>query len=122
MSHFVIIDGVRYVPAVIDQPVNYTDVRDKAIELSCEHFGITVEQLKSESRLRNLVDARSICFKVISECSTTTLTRIGEDFGKNHATVLHGTRKAQNLIETDKEFRNAFEKIKNIVKSEFDIE
>lgn len=67
--------------------------------------------LKRKTRKREYVDARAIAFYIIKTELNLSLDAIGKFFEKNHATVLHGLRVFYNLIETDKSFKNKFNKI-----------
>lgn len=67
--------------------------------------------LKRKTRKREYVDARAIAFYIIKTELELSLEAIGRCFDKNHATVLHGLRVFYNLIETDKSFKNKFNKI-----------
>ena len=87
------------------------------ISCVCEYFNITREQMLSKSRLRQIVQARQIamyeCRSLIPNCSLST---IGAELGgKDHATVLHACSTVQNLMSTDKLFRQWVEDIEGMV-------
>jgi len=72
-----------------------------------EYFGLTIEQMNSKTRKRNIVQARQLSMYFSKLHTKASLTSIGLQCGnKDHATVLHAFKTVQNLIETDKEFRN----------------
>ena len=58
------------------------------LQQTAEHFGVTVEALKSKSRKRELVEARA-CYSVLCHESGMTLQAIGDTINKNHATIIH---------------------------------
>ena len=73
----------------------------------CDYFKISRESLLSSTRKRTIVQARQIsmylCRNFIPGCSLST---IGEETGgKDHSTVLHACMTVQNLVETDRSFR-----------------
>jgi cystathionine beta-lyase/cystathionine gamma-synthase len=74
--------------------------------------------LKNKTRRREYVDARAIAFYILKSEMNMSLEAIGRVFNKNHATVLHGIRLFYNLIETDKAFKNKFNKILFLFKKE----
>ena len=87
------------------------------ISTVCEYFNITRDTLLSKSRKRQIVQARQIamyeCRNLISGCSLST---IGSELGgKDHATVLHACSTVQDLMSTDKLFRQWVEDIENMV-------
>jgi len=65
----------------------------------------------STDRYRANVDARFILFKICRELLHLTFMKIGNLVGKDHATVLYGCRKFDDLIVTDREFRDNYEAV-----------
>ena len=95
-----------------------TDVTiDLIVDTVCEYFNITRDILLSKSRKRQIVQARQIamyeCRNLIPNCSLST---IGSELGgKDHATVLHACTTVQDLMSTDKTFRQYVTDIENMV-------
>ena len=95
-----------------------TDVSiDLIVDTVCEYFNITRDILLSKSRKRQIVQARQIamyeCRNLIPNCSLST---IGAELGgKDHATVLHACTTVQDLMSTDKTFRQYVTDIENMV-------
>ena len=95
-----------------------TDVSiDLIVNTVCEYFNITRDILLSKSRKRQIVQARQIamyeCRNLIPNCSLST---IGSELGgKDHATVLHACTTVQDLMSTDKAFRQYVTDIENMV-------
>ena len=85
----------------------------------CDYFGITRDALQSKSRKRQIVQARQIAMymsrSLISNCSLST---IGAELGgKDHATVLHACTTVNDLISTDKSFKQYVNDIEKILVS-----
>ena len=95
-----------------------TDVSiDLIVDTVCEYFNITRDILLSKSRKRQIVQARQIamyeCRNLIPNCSLST---IGSELGgKDHATVLHACTTVQDLMSTDKSFRQYVADIESMV-------
>ena len=95
-----------------------TDISiDLIVDTVCEYFNITRDILLSKSRKRQIVQARQIamyeCRNLIPNCSLST---IGSELGgKDHATVLHACTTVQDLMSTDKTFRQYVTDIENMV-------
>ena len=95
-----------------------TDVTiDLIVDTVCEYFNITRDILLSKSRKRQIVQARQIamfeCRNLIPNCSLST---IGSELGgKDHATVLHACTTVQDLMSTDKTFRQYVSDIESMV-------
>lgn len=62
-------------------------------------------------RKRKLADSRTLAMKLIRQYTKLSFKEIGEFWksgsyrGKDHASILHNVRKADNLIETDDKFQ-----------------
>ena len=90
---------------------------DTIIDTVCEYFNITRELLLSKTRKRQIVQARQIamyeCRNLVPGCSLST---IGSELGgKDHATVLHACNTVQDLMSTDKSFRQWIEDIEGMI-------
>ena len=90
---------------------------DDIISSVCEYFNITRDMLLSTTRKRQIVQARQIamyeCRNLIQNCSLST---IGAELGgKDHATVLHACNTVQDLMATDKLFRQWVEDIEGMI-------
>lgn len=90
---------------------------DTIVKTVCEYFNITRDILLSKSRKRQIVQARQIamyeCRNLLQNCSLST---IGAELGgKDHATVLHSCTTVQDLMATDKLFRQWVEDIEGMI-------
>jgi len=75
-----------------------------------EYFGLSIEQMNSNTRKRNIVQARQLAMFFSKEMTKASLTAIGLQCGnKDHATVLHACKTVKNLSETDKVFKGYVE-------------
>jgi chromosomal replication initiator protein len=77
-----------------------------------DYFGLPLEAIHSKTRKREIVQARQLAMYFSKKMTKASLATIGLHCGnKDHATVLHACRTVNNLIETDKQFRNYVEEI-----------
>lgn len=75
-------------------------------KIICDYFDLSVEQLKSKTRKREIVQARQIAMYFSKQMTKSSLAKIGSLCGgKDHATVLHACKTVTNLCETDKQFK-----------------
>jgi chromosomal replication initiator protein len=75
-----------------------------------DYFDLPIELLKSKTRKREVVQARQIAMYFSKNLTKASLANIGLHCGgKDHATVLHACRTVNNLMETDKRFRQYIE-------------
>jgi chromosomal replication initiator protein len=82
-----------------------------------QYFGLSVEEMNSKTRKRNIVQARQLAMFFSKEHTRASLTTIGLQCGnKDHATVLHACKTVKNLLETDKEFRTYYDDLDRMIK------
>lgn len=67
------------------------------INAAAAAFGVTVEEMKSKTRRREVAYARYTAMRLIRENTKLLLSEIGELFGRDHATALHGIRRHSEL-------------------------
>lgn len=67
--------------------------------VTCEFYGVSLEELKGSSRSRKLVDARQVAMYLTRELTDMSLPKIGAGFGnRDHSTVMHSVRKITKRI------------------------
>lgn len=84
------------------------DLTIRKIEQSvCDYFNITIEEIGSKSRKRQIVQARQIAMYLCRNLLTNfSLASIGAEIGgKDHATVLHSCNIVSDLMTTDRTFK-----------------
>ena len=93
--------------------INPEDISvDYIQKIVCDYFNIHIEQLKSKTRKREIVQARQIAMFLSKNYTKLSLASIGAQIGgKDHATVLHACKTVNNLIDTDKKFRRYVDEI-----------
>jgi chromosomal replication initiator protein len=73
---------------------------------------VRVERLNTNTRKREIVEARYISMYFSKQKTRHTLDYIGESIGgKDHATVLHACKTVNNLMETDRKFREKIDEL-----------
>lgn len=78
----------------------------------CDYFEFPVEILQTKTRKREIVQARQIAMYFSKSMTKHSLASIGAQIGKkDHATVLHACRTVNNLMDTDKKFKNYVKEI-----------
>jgi chromosomal replication initiator protein len=83
----------------------------------CDYFDMDMDQLKSKTRKREIVQARQIAMFFAKSMTKSSLATIGSQIGnKDHATVLHACKTVNNLIDTDKGFRVYIDEIEKKLK------
>lgn len=64
-------------------------------------FGLTVADLKGNVRTKQIAYARHIAFYICNTHPDIGLSTIGRHFGRDHTTVLYGSRRIATLIKHD---------------------
>jgi chromosomal replication initiator protein len=81
-------------------------------KIVCDYFGLPLESIGSKTRKREIVQARQLAMYFSKKLTKASLATIGLHCGnKDHATVLHACRTVNNLMDTDKQFRNYVEEL-----------
>jgi chromosomal replication initiator protein len=74
--------------------------------LVCEYFEVPIEMVKSQTRKREIVQARQISMYLAKAHTKSSLKSIGHFFGgRDHSTVIYACQTVEDLIDTDKKFK-----------------
>lgn len=72
-----------------------------------DSFKVTVDEMKDKTRKKEIVIARQTAMYFAKNYTNLSLKAIGYHFGKrDHTTVLHAIEAVNNMLDTDKEFKN----------------
>lgn len=83
----------------------------------CQKYGISLKDLMRLTRKEPIPDARFMVWRLARELDyRITLDKLGEMFGKDHSTVIHGIQAIQEKIDTEDETRRIYESIINSLK------
>tara|TARA_R110001599_G_scaffold178277_2_gene370744 strand:- start:109 stop:534 length:426 start_codon:yes stop_codon:yes gene_type:complete len=58
--------------------------------------GITVEKMRSRTRVRGIVDVRQVAMYLVDKYTRLTLSKTGQLFNRDHATVLHSKNRVKD--------------------------
>ncbi|MBW3657102.1 MAG: chromosomal replication initiator protein DnaA [Actinobacteria bacterium] len=82
------------------------------------YFSLSVEELCSPSRSRQLVTARQIAMYLVREMTDLSLPRIGKAFGgRDHTTVMHANSKIANLMQERRAIYDQVQELTNRIKT-----
>lgn len=97
---------VENVAAVLNPKVEQitTASPDTIIDVTVELLNVSVEDLKSSSRRREISQARQIAMYLMRQHTDLSLPRIGEKFGgKDHTTVIYSCDKIAKRLRKDRQ-------------------
>ena len=77
-----------------------------------EYFDLTVENLKSKKRTANINYARQVAMYLCKMTTEETIERIGLEFNRDHATVIHACDKINEEYKTNEELKKQIKEIK----------
>jgi chromosomal replication initiator protein len=90
---------------------------DHIMKVTADYFDISVKQLTSPNRSRQLVTARQICMYLCREMTDASLPTISNAFGgRHHSTTIHSVEKIKKQMEEKRDIYNAVQKLTNRVK------
>lgn len=88
---------------------------DRVQNLVCEYFGIDQHRLHEKTKKREIVQVRQLAMYLCRELDYTHKA-IGLQFGgRDHSTVVHAIKSVNNLIETDRNYRNRVDDLRRKV-------
>ena len=88
-------------------------------DVVCKYYGINLWVIESRRRKREIVEPRQIGTTLTMEFTSFSLKKTGLRFGGiDHSTVIYNRNTIFNLIDTDKEFKEKFNYIKNLIRTE----
>lgn len=72
------------------------------IDVVCQHFGVTRDDISSSRRTADIVLPRQVAMHLARKTTLKSLPEIGRSFGdRDHTTVLHSDRKIADLAARD---------------------
>ena len=87
-------------------------------EIVCKYFNLEQSVIQTNSRKREIVQARQITMYLAKKYTDSSFSHIGKIVGKkDHATVLHACKTIKDQIETSKSFRSSVEEIEVLLKN-----
>jgi len=90
------------------------------IETICTCRNVNPDIICMKSRKREIVETRQICHYFAKMKTNHSNAFIGALIGrKDHATVIHSTKKVNNIIDTNKNFKEEIERINRILELKF---
>ncbi len=96
-----------------EKTLSISDIQEKV----CDYYKLSVNEIQTKSRKRDVVQARQIAMYLARKYTKSSLTVIGEQIGnRDHATVLHAVKTVMDLCETDREIRESVTTIEKELK------
>ncbi len=96
--------------AAVASNTKWTKNFDLLVDMVAQYYGISVQELKSEARRKEITNARQILMLLAKKYFQWTLERIGEYFGwKGHAAVIYAINNTEKKLKSDKDMSHDYE-------------
>jgi len=91
---------------------------EKIITVVSEHYGISIEDMKSTKRPKNIMIARQVAMYLFRNMLNMSLSEIGSMFGgKDHTTVMHSVNKIETRLNEENVFNKEMIRIREKISS-----
>lgn len=81
----------------------------KIVEMAAEYYGLSVSDLKSDSRKQEITVARQLLMLIAKKYYGWTLEKVWDYFGwKNHASVIYAINNIEKKLKSDKELAHDY--------------
>ena len=91
---------------------------DAYAEAVAKQFHLTLDQMFTKTKKRDIVDARQMLYYLCMErpIRISYIQRFMEENGHDicHSTIIHGYKKAKALIDTDKDYEYVVKKLQDV--------
>ncbi len=83
---------------------------DHLVEMVANYYGLSVAELKSDSRKKEITTARQILMLIAKQYFKWTLEKTSDYFGgKNHATAIYAIKNIEKKLKTDENIHHDFQ-------------
>lgn len=86
---------------------------DMIVETTAEYFNINADAIFSQSRIRDIADARQLIMYLCHKHTQLSSPSIGSKLNRSHATVLHGISSIKDRLPFSKELSSALSSIES---------
>ena len=88
---------------------------DHIINVVCDMFEITTDDVKSSSRQRIYTEPRQIIIYFLRQKTELSFKMIGEMFKRDHSTIIYSCQFIESAMSVDKKFRAKVERIESLI-------
>lgn len=89
---------------------------NKIKRIVSDYYGLTRQQLSSNTRTKNIASARHIAMYFCRKCLDIPFSKIGEEFGKrDHSTVMNACEKVERNSKSDINYKQALVELEKLI-------
>ncbi len=89
--------------------------QERLIELTCSYFHVDRKPVMGKLRVAKYVQARHVLMYLFRTKLKMGLKQIGEIFGRDHTTAIHGVKAIQNCLEVGDYLAKDVERLKTLI-------
>lgn len=82
-----------------------------------QYYNIKIEDFNAKKRNKSIVLPRQIAMFLCRELTDLSLPRIGEEFGRDHTTIMHAYEKISSDMKIDIQLKSVLEELKSKIES-----
>ena len=102
----------------IDKLIEEKDDLNGVIKSTLLIHNLTKEEFNLKSRERRLIDARRMAYAICKDLLNFGWSRIGKEFGMNHASIIHHYNQHLSFLKTDSFYLSKYESLLEVAKCE----
>lgn len=95
--------------------------KDVLLKVIGDYYLLDYGYVNAKNRKREVVFARQVAMHLLLKNTKWTLAKIGENFNRDHSTVLHGDRVVKDLMSYHKRIKTDVAKIEKLTNQELSI-
>ncbi len=111
-SHEITLDMTQDVLKDMLRSIDRKTTIDEIQKKVSEYFNISVKEMQSSRRARNVARPRQIAMYLAKQLTSRSLPEIGRKFDRDHTTVMHAVRKVEELIVEDASLAESVESLR----------
>lgn len=81
------------------------------------YFNLKIEDFNAKKRNKSIVYPRQVAMYLCREITDLSLPKIGEEFGRDHTTIMHAHEKISNDIKIDPNLKSIIEDLTNRIEN-----
>lgn len=82
-------------------------------EVVGQYYNIKIEDFNAKKRNKSIVLPRQIAMYLCRDLTDLSLPKIGEEFGRDHTTIMHAYEKISSDMKLDSQLKSVIEELKN---------
>lgn len=90
---------------------------DTIKEIVGQYYSIKIEDFNAKKRNKSIVLPRQIAMFLCRELTDLSLPRIGEEFGRDHTTIMHAYDKISSDMKIDIQLKSVLEELKSKIEN-----